>query len=76
MKEILENKIKDIITYIVNKEPENVTYNEYRILDGKLKEIKYTEEQKERNKAMMNAMSECFVGGFGSATKDLPESSE
>ena len=74
MKEILENKISDIINYIVEKSPEDITYNEYRILDCKLREIKYESEQKERNEKMMKSMSECLFSGLGnSAVPALPD---
>ena len=65
MLEIIENKVNDVINYIIGKAPENITYNEYRILDTKLKEIKYEKEQKERNEKMMKSMSECLFSGFG-----------
>ena len=76
MKAIIENKVNDVISYIVSKSPENITYNEYRILDSKLKEIKYEEERKEHNEKMMKTMSECLFSGFGSPASALPAENE
>lgn len=70
MKDAIEVKIKEIIDYILSKDPKDISYNEYRILDGKLASIKYEEEQKDRNKKMFELMGSAFASPSGST---LPE---
>lgn len=57
MREKLENKINDIIDAIIAKNPAEITYNEYRILDAKLRDIKYEAEQKAKNEEMATFMA-------------------
>lgn len=49
MKEEIANKINDIIQHIINKPVRDITYNEYCIIDAKLREMEYKEKQ-EQNK--------------------------
>ena len=75
MKEKIERKINEIIESIISKDPKEITYNEYRILDSKLSAIKYEEEQKIRNKEMAELVGKTFGYGFGTPVH-LPESME
>lgn len=68
MLETIENKVNDVINYIIGKDLEDITYNEYRILDTKLKELKYEVERKGHNEKMMKTMSECLFSGIGSSS--------
>lgn len=76
MREKIEVKVAEIIDYILGKEPQNITYNEYRILDAKLTAIKYDEEQKERNKELAEMMTKTIGYSIGSAPMPLPEPTE
>ena len=75
MREKIEKKITDIIDFIISKEVDKITYNEYRILDNKLSSMKFEEESKERNKHFAEMMASTFAGSFGGPTP-LPESTE
>lgn len=75
MKEKIEKKITDIIDFIISKDVDKITYNEYRILDNKLSSMKFEEENKERNKHFAEMMASTFAGSFGGPTP-LPESTE
>lgn len=75
MREKIEKKITDIIDFIISKDVDKITYNEYRILDNKLSSIKFEEESKERNKHFAEMMASTFAGSFGGPTP-LPESTE
>lgn len=75
MKKRLEEKINEVIETIMSKDPEDITYNEYRILDNKLSNIKWEEEQKERNKELAMMMGKTFCSGFV-APEPLPEKGE
>ena len=76
-KDKIKAKIDDVIEYIISKEPKDITYNEYRILDAKLNSIKWEEEQASKNKEMSElwakAMSNGIWGG-SCCTPCLPES--
>ncbi len=74
MKEKIEKKLNEIIDYIISKNPADITYNEYRILDNCLNHIKYDEEQKEKSKKMIEAMTSALT--FPSVPSSLPESNE
>lgn len=52
MKEKINKKINEIIEHILSKKPEDITYNEYRILDSKYACLKWDEEQADRQKEM------------------------
>ena len=75
MREKIEKKITDIIDFIISKDVDKITYNEYRILDNKLSSMKLEEESKERNKHFAEMMASTFAGSFGGPTP-LPESTE
>ena len=75
-KDKIKAKIDDVIEYIIGKEPKDITYNEYRILDSKLISIKYEEEQEAKSKEMSElwakAMSNSIWGG-SCCTPCLPD---
>ena len=75
-KDKIKTKIDDVIEYIIGKEPKDITYNEYRILDSKLISIKYNEEQEAKSKEMSElwakAMSNSIWGG-SCCTPCLPD---
>ena len=71
MKEKLESKITEIIEYIIGKEPQDITYNDYRILDNKLANIKYEEQQLLHNKDF----SELMAKTFGYCSSNVPPKS-
>ena len=75
-KDKIKAKIDDVIEYIISKEPKDITYNEYRILDSKLISIKYEEEQEAKSKEMSElwakAMSNSIWGG-SCCTPCLPD---
>ena len=75
MREKIEKKITDIIDFIISKDVDKITYNEYRILDNKLSSMKFEEESKERNEHFAEMMASTFAGSFGGPTP-LPESTE
>lgn len=49
MKEKIENKIDEIIEYILAKDPREITYAEYKILDSRSRDLTFREEQEKRN---------------------------
>ena len=60
MKEKINNKINEVIEHILSKKVENITYNEYRILDNKYASLKWEEEQKGRNKEIAEMIAKTF----------------
>lgn len=60
MKEKIENKINEVIEAIIEKDAKEVTYNEYRILENRYSFLKYEEEQRERNKKLVNVITDTF----------------
>ena len=77
LKDKISKKIDDVIEYIIGKEPKDITYNEYRILDSKLSSIKWEEEQAAKNKEMAELWSKTLgnniFSGFGGSTSYLPD---
>ena len=59
MKEKLRDKINEILEYIISKEPSEITYDEFKILDDKLKEIVTKEDDDVRGKRF-EALIEAF----------------
>lgn len=76
-KDKIKVKIDDVIEYIISKEPKDITYNEYRILDSKLSSIKWEEEQAAKSKEMAELWSKTLgnniFSGFGGTTSYLPD---
>lgn len=77
MKDKIQSKINDVIEAIIAKKPEDITYNEYRILDSKLSAIKWEEEQATKNREMAELWSKTLgnnlFNGFGGTTSYLPD---
>jgi len=77
MKEKIENKISEIIDHIVSKDANDISYNEYRILDNKLSSIKWEEEKSKNSKEMAEMLAKTLGNGFTSiAPAPLPDSKE
>lgn len=68
MKERIEEKISITLEHILNKPTEEITFDDYNIMSSELRDIRFRDEQAERNKKftelMLNNLSS--VGGFGS----------
>ena len=76
MRKRIENKINEIIEAIIEKSPAEITYNEYRILDAKLRDIKWETEQKQKSEEMMQFMTRNIFNSSSSAPTPLPDSKE
>lgn len=76
MKEKITNKINDVIEVIIAKNPSDITYNEYRILDARLAAIKYEEEQQKRNEEFTTLLGKAMGSTFMIPPTPLPESTE
>ncbi|MBQ2173885.1 MAG: hypothetical protein II453_02050 [Alphaproteobacteria bacterium] len=72
MKEKIESKINEIIETILAKNPHEITYSEYKILDCRYKDLKYFEEQKKRNEEMTQLMAKSIGYCYG-GLEHLPE---
>ena len=57
MKEKIQNKIEDIVDYIVRKPIEEVTLDDYTILTNELKNIRNQEAQSDNSKRMAELLS-------------------
>lgn len=57
MKEKIQNKIEDIVNYIVSKPIEEVTLDDYTILTNELKNIRNQEAQSDNSKRMAELLS-------------------
>lgn len=64
MKDKIIAKIDEVIETIIAKNPKDITYNEYRILDSKLISIKYEEEQEAKNKEMSELWAKAMSNGI------------
>ena len=73
MRERIEEKINEVIEFILAKSPEDITYGEYRILDCREKDLRFLEEQKLRNEEMGHMMAKAFGGSFCLSSSGLPE---
>ena len=74
MREKIERKIDEVIEFILAKDPKEITYSEYRIIDSRAKDLRYLEEQKQRTEEMTNMMIKTL--GFSSClgiNAPLPE---
>lgn len=74
MKERIEEKVNEVIEYIISKKPEDISFNEYRILDWKLQAIKYEKDQQEHNQKMAEMTAQIFNGSFSKPPMMLPDS--
>ena len=57
MKEKIQNKIEDVVNYIVSKPVEEVTLDDYTILANELKNIRNQEAQSDNSKRMAELLS-------------------
>lgn len=66
MKERIEKKIDDIVNYILEKPVEKVTHEDYGILENKLRDIRFRENEHEQAKRMADLVASAFPNvGFG-----------
>ena len=56
MKHIIEEKIRDLVNYIVNKPITEVTLDDYTILTNELQEIRNQESQESNGQRMAELM--------------------
>lgn len=56
MKEKLEAKIEEVLNYIISKPVETVTHEDFNILAGELRDLRYRESENERNKKLAETM--------------------
>jgi ribonucleotide reductase alpha subunit len=73
MKEKIENKINEVIEAIIAKDAKDVSYNEYRILENRYSFLRYEDEQKERNKKLINVITDTLSSA--SLPHPLPDES-
>ena len=57
MKEKIQNKIEDIVDYIVSKPIEEVTLDDYTVLTNELKNIQNQEAQSDNSKRIAELLS-------------------
>ena len=75
MKEEIANKINNIIHYIIDKPVEDITYNEYCILDAKLKEIQYEDDSLSNREEFQQLMGKVMANSISAvpSTPLMPE---
>lgn len=61
MKEKLENKIDDVLNYIINKPVEEITHEDYGILSSELRDIRFREGEAERSRKMAELMANAMA---------------
>lgn len=61
MKERIEKKLEERIEYILNKNVEEITSEEFGILDLKLSNMKYEETKEERDKKFAELISKIMI---------------
>lgn len=77
MKEKIEAKINEVIEHILSKPVENVTYNDYIILDSKLNTLKAAENSDVHRKEMLELISKIFAEPLmPTSTTLLPQKEE
>lgn len=77
MKEQLENKINEIIQYLISKPNDQITYNEYCILESSLRDIRNFEDsiknKQELEQLMGKFMSNSISNSYPTPLVPLPE---
>ena len=73
MRKRIEEKMDQVVEAIIAKDPKEITYSEYKILECRSKDLMYREEQKQKNEEMAQLMSKTLGYGFGSLPASLPE---
>lgn len=79
MKTRIENKVNEVVEYIISKSPEDIIYNEYRILDNRLAVLKNEEMQETRDKEMAEMLGKIWSSGYSNCLapqRTLPESND
>lgn len=67
MKEKLENKIEEILEYIISKPVVEITNEDFAILAGELRDIRFREGNAETNKRFAGILSE-YMASSASCT--------
>ena len=65
MKDAIGNKIIEVVENILAKDAKDITYNEYCIIKNVYDQIKYEEEQDEKNKKFLESILNTLYCGFG-----------
>lgn len=61
MKERLEEKLEERIELILNKKVEDMTAEDFMILTKKLDDIKFSENQVQKNKVLIEIIDKMFI---------------
>lgn len=61
MKERLEKKLEERIELILNKKVEDMTAEDFMILTKKLDDIKFSENQVQKNKVLIEMIDKMFI---------------
>lgn len=61
MKEKLKAKIDEVLNYIMSKPVENITNEDFAILAGELRDIRFREGDEERNKKYAETLANLFT---------------
>lgn len=61
MKERLEEKLEERIELILNKKVEDMTAEDFMILTKKLDDIKFSENQVQKNKVLIEMIDKMFI---------------
>lgn len=61
MKERLEKKLEERIELILNKKVEDMTAEDFMILTKKLDDIKFSENQVQKNKVLIEIIDKMFI---------------
>lgn len=74
-KDAILDKMDEVISCIMSKDTNDITYAEYRILEARYLNLKYEEDQKKRNQELAEMTAKVFANGVCStpAIPPLPE---
>ena len=77
-KDAILDKMDEVISRIMSKDANNITYAEYRILEARYLNLKYEEDQKKRNQEFAEMTAKVFANGVCSTPviPPLPEPAE
>ena len=67
MKEQIEKKIAELVSFIINKPVARITLDDYTVLSSELRDIRFRESQAESGKRMADLMASAFpaISGIG-----------
>jgi len=67
MKENIEEKIAEIVSFIISKPVSRVTLDDYTILAAELRDLRFRESQEDNGKRLADLMAAAFpaVSGIG-----------